>query len=193
MNSLTSRITLLAGLSLAVATQLNALSITPTSGVLNTTRWEGDQTSQAQIDAAIAPYIGASTEVYKQNVGEASDTGSLAGSYITTFSNTAADPSNALIDYTGGPFVQPTAYLLVKDGDQSPAWYLFNLTALGLSTVAGEDITLTGFWPNQGAISHIALYGGSGGDRPGVPDGGSTVALLGLALGALAIVRRKVA
>lgn len=175
----------------AFASAAHALSITPTSGVLNTTRWEGNQTSQAQIDPVIAGIIGNSTEQYKQNVGDANDTGPYATSYVTTFTNTPSDPSNALIDYVGGPILGPTAYLLVKDGNQTPAWYLFNLTALGWNGTA--DLELSGFWPNQGAISHVALYQGAGGDIPGVPDGSTTVALLGLALGALAVARRKLA
>lgn len=194
MKKLVTRLLLLAGLSAALVTQLNAIVITPTTGTLNSTRWEGDETGQPQINVVIAGIIGNSTELYKQNVGDATDSGPLATSYVTTFSNTAADPSDALIDYVSGPFVAPTAYLLVKDGNQDPAWYLFNLTALGMSTVSGEDITLDNFWPQNGAISHVALYsGGGGGGQTGVPDGGSTVALLGLGLAALALVRRKLA
>jgi hypothetical protein len=192
MKKLATHLLLLAGLSGALATQLSAITILPTDGVLNVTRWQGDETSQAQINAVIAGIIGNSTEVYKQNVGEANDTGSLAGSYATSFSNTPNDPSDALIDYGSGPFILPTAYLLVKDGNQSPAWYLFDLTALGLNKNAGEDIIVDNFWPQNGAISHVALYNGPA-DIPGVPDGGSTVAFLGLALTALAFVRRKLA
>src|SRR5688500_18145531 len=93
----------------------SAVSLTPTSGLLGVTRFEGDETAQPQINPIISGIIGNSTELYKQNVGDAFDTGILAGSYVTTFSNTPSDPSNAFIDYVSGPFVQPTAYLLVKD------------------------------------------------------------------------------
>jgi hypothetical protein len=177
--------------ALALTSAASALPIIPTSGVLNVTRWEGNETGQPQIDAVIAPIIGASTEKYKQNVGGA-ESGSLAGSYTTTFANTPGDPSDATIVYNGGPILGNTRYMLVKDGNQTPAWYLFNLTALGWNGT--ETLFLTGFWPNQGAISHISLYGGpDGGDTPGVPDSGSTIALLGLGLSLLAIVRRKLA
>ena len=167
----------------ALSVSANALSISPGSEIDS-----GPETGQAAIDAIILPLIAPSTEVYKQDVGGA-ESGSLAGSYQTTFN---ADQSGGTVDYISGPIVNPTAYLLVKDGAQDPGWYLFNLTALGWNGT--EDLVLSGFWPNQGSISHISLYGGpGGGGQTGVPDGGSTVALLGLALAALAVARRKLA
>ena len=112
----------------------------------------------------------------------------MAGSYATTFANTASDPADATITYTGGNIVGATAWLLVKDGNNNPAWYLFNLTTLGWN---GTDVLqLTGFWPGSGAISHVALYGTPG---TSVPDAGTTMALLGLGIGALGFARRKLA
>lgn len=187
MTSTTSRSLFAALASLALAAAAHALSITPATVNVAT----GNQTSQAQIDVAIAGILGSATELYKQNVGGA-EVGSLAASYTTTFNNTPADPSDATITYVGGPIVGPTAYLLVKDGNQTPAWYLYNLTNLGWNGT--EVLQLTGFWPAQGAISHVSLYGTTGnGDIPGTPDSGSTVALLGLGLTLLAIARRKIA
>jgi hypothetical protein len=177
---------MIGALSLAPVVSAFALSITPSSGVINSTRWEGPQTSQADIDAALSGIIGTSTEQYKQNVG-GSESG-LTGSYETLFFNSPTDPAEATITYTGGPIVNPTAYLLVKDGNQNPAWYLFNLSALGWTGV--ETLELTNFWPNQGAISHIALYGGANSDLR-VPDGGSTIALLGAALMLIAGIARR--
>ena len=119
----------------------------------------GDETSQAQINAIILPLIVPAVELYKRNVGE-TDEGTLAGSYDTVYSP-PTDPSGATITYTGGDFVGNPAYLLVKDGNQddSPlfAWYLFYLTDLGWN--GQETIVLSGFWPGNGSISHVALYG----------------------------------
>lgn len=185
MKTLT-KLSLATMLALGMAFSAQALSITPTSGVLNTTRWEGTQNSQSQINTAIAPIIGAATERYKQNAG-GSEEGSLAGSYATSFSPNAGDASGATITYSGGTSVGPNAYLLVKDGNHSPAWYLFNLTALGWNGTAQLD--LSGFWTAQGAISHVTLYGGGG--TTTVPDAGGTLALLGLAIGTLGLARRK--
>ncbi len=176
---------LTAGLGLALSA--DALPITPATGTLNSTRWEGDQVSTPDVLTAIQPYVGTSTELYKSNVGGPED-GALAGSYETTFTNTPSDPSGASILYVGGPIVSPTAFLLVKDGNHSPAWYLYDLTALGWNGTATLD--LSAFWPNQGAISHVSLFGTQG---TTVPDGGATVGLLGIALMGIALLRRRLA
>jgi len=170
-------------LCLAACQVASALTITSDS----LPQWSGPENSQKDINALIAPIIGAATEVYKQDVGAGSDTGSLAGSYTTTFSNSASDPTDALIKYVSGGIVNPVAWLLVKDGNHSPGWYLFNLTALGWNGI--EDLNLTGFWPNQGAISHVTMYGGGG--MPGVPDGGATLGLLSLAMLGLNRLRQR--
>ena len=165
-----------------------ALTITPSTDVCGSPTClsaTGNQTSQPQIDAAIAAFIGSATEVYKQNVG-GSETGTFAGSYVTTFSDTPSDPSDALIDYQSGPVINGSSiFLLVKDGDQTPAWYLFNISNWN----GTDDIVLENFWPNEGAISHVTIY--SGGTR--VPDGGSTALLLGTGLIAMASLRRRFA
>jgi hypothetical protein len=173
-------------LALVLAVPAQALTITPTSGSLGTTRYQGNETGQAFIDAVIGPIIApaSTTPLYKATPGSpVAEDGVLAGSYSTVFSNTSSDPSNATITYIAGPYVGPTAWALVKDGNNSPAWYLFNLTALGWNGTA--LLEFQDFWPAQGAISHVSLYGGSV-----VPDGGSMVMLLGLGLMGLAGVRR---
>lgn len=162
----------------ALTAAANAVSINPTSGTLNSTRWEGNQTSVPNINDAletIVPGITANLR-YKQNVGGAEE-GSLANQYTTVFSNSPNDPAEATITHTGGTFLGPNAYLLVKDGNQEPAWYFYNATALGWNGT--DNLALSGFWPNQGAISFIALYGGT---PPRVPDGGSSLLMLGSVL-----------
>jgi hypothetical protein len=44
---------------------------------------------------------------------------------------------------------------------------------------------LSNFWPNNGSISHVTIYG-----TTSVPDGGSVVMMLGAALVGLAGMRR---
>jgi hypothetical protein len=160
---------------LALAAQAQALAISPGDEIDS-----GDQTSQSEIDAYLALNYPGLDELYKQNVG-GTESGSLAGSYETTFSNTAQDPSDALIEYVGGPIAED-AFLLVKDGNQTPAWYLFDLSAWN----GTDDLELTGFWPDQGAISHVSLYGGT----TTVPEPG-TLLLLGSGLFGLALYGRK--
>lgn len=161
-----------------------ALMINPMSPVYST----GNQTSQAQINTLLASYNLGITEVYKQNVGENSDTGSLASSYATVFNNTPTDPSDATITWIPNtPFVSPTAYMLVKNGAHSPAWYFFDLTSLGWD--GKETLELSGFWPREGAISHVALYTG---DSNRVPDNGTTLISLGIALLGLGSVRKLI-
>ena len=126
------------------------------------------------------------TEVYKMNVDDATDTGSFAGSYTTTFQNTATDPSGFEITYDGGSSIScPSCYLLVKDGRHEPYQYLFDI-----STWNGTDtITGTNFWPNGGAISHVAIYQTPGGSVPEP----TSMLLLGAGLAGVSLLRRKTA
>ncbi len=167
-----------------------ALLITPSTPAVA----KGTQTTQAAINAAINPFLGGKPLVYKQVVGGA-ESGGLAGSYTTTFSNTASQPEDALIHYVAGS-VASGAYLLVKGASTtSTAWYLFNLSLLPWN--GAEDLVLDGFWAGPGAISYVALYGVAAQFTPAavdnsVADAGTTLALLGLGLGAMGVVRRKV-
>ena len=52
----------------------------------------GPETSQADINVAIAPFIGASVDLYTQNVGGA-ETGPFAPNYQTLFGPDPLDPS----------------------------------------------------------------------------------------------------
>ncbi len=163
---------------LVLATQAQAALITPGTDSPLT----GNQTSQSAIDAYISSTLGSSVLLYKQDVG-GPESGSLASSYQTTFSNSSSDPADALIEYVGGNIVGPVAFLLVKDGNHTPAWYLFNLTTLGWDGM--EDLSLTGFWPNRGAISHVTLYG----QTTSVPEAGAML-LFGTGLVGLVGYRR---
>ena len=99
--------------------------------------------------------------LYKAEVGDATDPtttekGPLSGSYETSFFNTPLDPSDALIKWVTGtlPAIcngagSESCYLVVKDGNQKPSQYLFDISDWNGMT----DIQLTGFWPAQGAIS----------------------------------------
>jgi hypothetical protein len=146
----------------------------------------GNDTSQNDIDEALDAYFLAQLgfeldECYKQDVG-GDESGDLAGSYTTTFSNTADDPSDFLIEYDGGPIASQPAYLLVKDGSQVPAWYLFNLA----NWDGVEDIIGFNFWPAQGAISHVAIY-----CEPGVIPEPISFAVWSLLIGSVGLVTAR--
>lgn len=176
----------------------HALSLTPAS----TPVWTGPNNANmnaSQIDAFLLTQgrdvNGTLTEAYTQNVG-GSETGSFASSYVTTFNNTPSDPADALIDYISGPSITGgEIYLYVKNGRHDPAFYIFDISGWN----GTDDINLTGFWPQQGAIAHVTVLRTAGSPPPppppppGVPDSGTTLALFGIALGTLGAARRKFA
>lgn len=181
---------------LLLGSQAQALIITPdncgttipcASGIA------GNSNSQAVISAWITSTYPTLTEVYKQDVGAASDVGTLAGSYTTTFGvvpgDDPLDPGSANIAYGSGSFldcITEDCFLLVKDGNHSPASYWFNLTYLwdGMETLELRD-----FWPNQGAISHVSLYGST--LTTTVPEP-SILSLLAISLLGMFAARRKI-
>jgi hypothetical protein len=125
---------------------------------------------------------------YKANVG-GSEEGTFATSYNTTFANTPTDPEDALIQYISGAVIDcPECYLAIKDGNQNPSYYFYNLSAWD----GTEAISLENFWPQQGAISHISIWGreDGGGGQQEIPEP-MTLALVGLGLLAAGSVRRR--
>jgi PEP-CTERM motif-containing protein len=177
---------------LAFGIQAHALplSITPGSpGLIATglTNPTSPHTSQDKINQVVAGFIGSAELYYKSDrtdTGGSVESGLLAGSYNNVFSNTSNDPSNATITYTGGPIIGDPQYLLVKDGNNSPYYYLFDLTNFWNGT---DTLALSGFWPGPGAISHVSLYGET--SNP-VPEPG-TILLLGAGLLGLGLYGRK--
>ena len=181
----------------ALTFSAQALTITPSSQQ----QWSGSTPKNpAAADVSTKVGVPGLVEVYKQDVGEPETPGGFAASYDTTFSNSATDPEDALIEYVSGPSINTASptFLLVKDGvKHDPIWYIFNLSNIETSAGSGvftawngtDDLILDGFWPGNGAISHIAIYQGS---STNVPDGGATAALLGLGfLGLAAFARRR--
>lgn len=151
------------------------------------TCWTLDQTSNPNL-ADVESATGASglSLLYKSDQG-GSDSGSLADSYETTFSNTSSDPEDALIEWVYGETIADCdtsgCYLSIKDGNHEPGVYIFDISGWD----GMMDIDLNGFWPNGGAISNVAIWGGG----ISVPAPG-TLGLFGLGLILAAAARSRV-
>lgn len=184
-------------LALVFASSAAALTITPDSADLLIGIGETNSNlNPNQIGSEHG--LGSLFLLYKSEADGSSDSGTFADSYNTTFVDPADDPSGATITYLGAPAEVPSSnplYLYVKDGNHDPAYYLFDISSWdGMTNLVLED-----FWPQGGAISNLQILGGTTtGEIPprdtpgaGVPDGGNTVALLGLGLALLALLRRR--
>lgn len=155
----------------------------------------GLDTSQKKINDYLALTYPGIEEIYKDNVG-GNESGDAADWYTTTYFNSPLDPMDADITWDNGPaglFIDAPndlTHLMVKDGKHDPAWYLFNLTALGWD--GKEDLQLRNFWTGTGAISHVSLYGSTDctEDCFEVPEPGP-LGLLGAGMIALYIARRR--
>jgi hypothetical protein len=173
----------------------SAITITPNTQL----NWSGTFPGNPQAGdiPGIVGYTGTLDELYKQNVGGLEE-GDFASSYMTVFDNTAMDPQDADITYVGGDYISgDPLYLLVKGGQGSninPYWYIFDLINLDLDDDAttyeyswnGKDsILLRDFWPDNGAISHVSIYGGRQVPEP------ATMLLLGSGLIGLGVLGRK--
>lgn len=183
--------------SLLASSSAFALTITPVSGTEGSTRFESNvHTNADDIFTDMAnnynpfdfPFAG-SEPLYKAETDGGTE-GDLSSNYTTVFSNTATDPEDATITYGGGNFVSD-AWLLVKDGNHDPGSYLFNLSSTGLQWNGTDTLELVGFWPSSGAISHVSLYGIEAPEPTPTPDSGATIALMGIALAGLGLLKRR--
>ena len=189
------RLEVLALLLSVVAFESQALTLTPDDCNIGVNCWTSDVNSQPSADS-IETLVGTSvelTELYKSEVDSGSESGSFGAYLETSYSNSTTDPADALIELLEGYAIDCSdCYISIKDGNQEPALYVFSLS----DWLGTEDIEILDFWPAQGAISNIAIWGGAGSSvyepQLSVPEP-STLTLFGLSLLGLGLFgRRKV-
>jgi hypothetical protein len=175
--------------SVVVTASANFISLTPVSGSLVL---YGDDPNQSAIDQALnIKYPGLDLLYKGERVDENSagvSSEDFAASYATRFFNIDLADSDARITWINGtPSINSLpVYALIKDGNSLPNWYLFDISGWnGMDT-----IEFSGFFigtKQTKNVSHVSIYGNQ---TTTVPDGASTVAILGVAIVGLAGLRR---
>jgi hypothetical protein len=114
------------------------------------------------------------TEVYTLTSGSSVPAGPLAQATMT--GSVEVITSNQTINLGAGGYM----YVVAKYGNDSEVFYIGGMTG---------EITLANFTGNQNGLSHYVLFNPAG--TPSVPDGGTTMALMGLGFCALGVARRR--
>ena len=172
--------TILGGwLGLALAVQVTATSLSP--GYVLGTISDGTPASNANetlwVNALINATTGSTTTVGDQTLVRSAN--SFPTLPAAVFSYRVENRDLTLQSLTGISYILGKYGNSVDGGQQSVVWYVGALTGTGYSI------------PTPG-LSHVTYFtSDSDVPTPGVPEGGSTVALLGLAVAALALLRRK--
>jgi hypothetical protein len=142
----------------ASATTINALDYqfaTPD----NITWWAGNDNSNAVIMSIVGGIMGSSYSEFYRAINDGSEQYSLASSYQAT----QTDVHDWIISYEGGAYINPPpVYILVKDGNGEPNWYLFKTLWNGTDPLVFQNFFLDD--PNTpgqqgGGISHISIFG----------------------------------
>jgi hypothetical protein len=139
-------------------------------------------------DGSLSLYYRANVAPQGQTAAVEEGASPFVAAYNTIFANLVNDPQDATIAFGGGTSIPcPRCFLVVKDGNQNPSFYFYNLGSWN----GTDTIELRGFWPNQGAISHLSIWGAEEIDIPHAPEP-ATLMLVGVGLTAgLSRLRRR--
>ena len=174
---------------MGVASQAHALTLSP--GMETWTSLSTSNLGQAAVEGIVG--VSPLGLVYKQDEGGL-ESGNGAGYYTTSFVyESVGDASGATITWDGGMKVScPDCFLIVKDGNHSqnpPPYpqYIFDISGWN----GTDTITLSGFWPGQGAISNVAIWNNAyDGGGSLVPEA-DTYAMLLAGLGLVGFAARR--
>jgi hypothetical protein len=149
---------LAASLMLSSVASATIVTLMPDSNSTGGMIWSGSVPGNPDADD-IETITGTGVELIEQYKSDVADppeeSGPYAGDYDTTFANDPLDPADATTVHTGANIIGGTEiYALVKDGNQDPRWYVFEIT----SWDGWMDLEFRDFWPEQGAISHVSIY-----------------------------------
>lgn len=177
-----------------ISTQAHALVIDPFTPINSGSILDfGDENSNAAIIAAVETELGTDVySYYKDNQGGLEE-GPFQDSYETRYAYTGSDVTGAEISWVGPDTINLPAYLIVKDGNSSPNWYLFDLSFDfdpngpwdGKETITLQNFFLAATDDPEGSISHVEIVGTTPVPEP------ATMLLLGSGLIGLAGLGRK--
>lgn len=130
--------------------------------------------------------------LYKSDFDDGAESGDYADSYDMTWYNELdeegkLEPYGGLLSWLADTphIVCGDCYVAVKDGNISPRYYFFDISALWDGKA---DLEFDNFWKDgKGAISHISIWGSPAVE---VPEPG-TLGLLGLGLMGFVAFRKK--
>jgi hypothetical protein len=128
---------------------------------------------------ATSQYLG------KFNAGGAFENGALNISSYVTVTEVSGNTWNISWNLTGSGFTLDG--VMIKDGNVQGKGMIYRFYGVSADETLVGSGTVTFDNPVRN-ISHITFFGSPGGN--GVPDGGTTVMLLGAALGSLGMARR---
>lgn len=174
MKSLFTLLIFALGVTLVAQDAHASISLSPGDDILNGSDTvppgQVNPLSADQVEVLLSNYLGIDvdlTECFKDDVGGV-NSGAYADDYNVQW-DPDTDPSGGTLSWLGPDTITDALYLGVKDGNNADYYYIFDISSWN----GTEDIVLSGFWPDNGAISHLSIF--CGGDVPQIPEPGSLV------------------